>query len=222
MVHQIIKSKYQVFIEALILTFLILLIGFFIGYFVENLRTSEVSENYKIFELSALDLKLQNYYYQIMDNSTCDSAVKQNFIFADEIYKKGLLLQQYEDSNELTQDIVLEKKKYVLLKTELWLNTILLKEKCKEDFHTLVYIYSQEADEYKEAEQGALANILRKIKEERGNELILLPLAGDLDLGIVNMQLDIYNITNYPSIIIDEKIILEGFQSQEDIEKYLD
>lgn len=221
MVYQIIKTRYRVFIETLILTLLILLVGFFIGFYIEFSRTNKLVNDYKTFEIGALDLKLQNYYYQIMDEASCEKAIKQNFIFADNIYNEGLLLEKYEEVNELSRDILLEKKRYVLLKTELWLNSILLKEKCDNPFHTVVYIYSQNEDAVKEAEQNAISNTLKELKEKKGNYIVLIPIAGDLGLGAVDLQIDTYNISYLPSIVIDEKYMLKSFQNLEDIEKYL-
>lgn len=222
MVYKVIGSKHGVFFETLVLTLLILLIGFFVGIYAESFRTNKIIDSYKEFEVDALDLKLQNYYYQIMDKASCDVAIEQNFIFADKIYEKGLLISKYEEANELSDEILLEKQKYVLLKTELWLNSILLKEKCENPFHTVVYIYSQEGNNLKRAEQDAVSGILRELKEIYHNEIILLPIAGDIGLDIVDMQMRLYNISYLPSIIIDEKDVLEGFQNLEDIEAYLE
>lgn len=221
MVYQIVKSKYKVFAETLILTLLILLIGFAFGFYVESVKLGKVVEGYKEFEIEALDLKLQNYYYQIMDESSCESAIEQNFIFADKIYEKGLLIERYEDASDLSQDILLEKKKYVLLKTELWLNSILLKEKCGDPFHTVVYLYFQEGNDVKRAEQEAISNILKQLKEEKQNEIVLLPIAGNLGLDIVNMQMGIYGVEYLPSIIVNEEYVLEGFNELERIESLL-
>jgi hypothetical protein len=49
----------------------------------------------------------------------------------------------------------------------------------------------------------------------------LLPIAGDLKLDIVNLQLKVSNIQKFPSILINEETVLEGFNSLEEIEKYL-
>lgn len=224
MVYKIITSKYRIFIETLLLTLLILSIGFLVGLQVEKYRTSKIISEYKDFELEALDLKLQNYYYQIMDRTSCKTAIEQNFIFADDIYNQGLILEKYEEANELSKDILLEKKRYVLLKTELWLNSILLKNKCPGKIQTLVYIYSQNENGNlaKKAEQDAIADILREIKEEKGNEIVLIPIAGDLGLNAVDMQLRVYGVEYLPSVIIDERKVLEGFQTKEEILKYLD
>jgi len=221
MVYQIRKHRYGVFVESFILSIIIFLIGFSIGFYFENLRLNKVINNYQGNEIEALDLKLQNYYYQIMDEQKCEFAIEQNLIFADKIYNEGLEIEKFENANQLTGELKNERKKYVLLKSELWLNSILLKKKCGEPFDTIVYIYSNEAGKIKEAEQKAISNILKEIKDKKGNEIILLPIAGDLDLGIVDFQKNIYNITYLPSIIINEKIILEGYHSLEKIEQYI-
>jgi hypothetical protein len=222
MVHQIIKSRFRIFIETAILTLLILLLGFSIGFFVETYRADILLEDYKGFEVEALDLKLQNYYYQVMDQASCEIAIQENFKFADRIYEQGLLIQRFEEESEVTEKILLEKKKYVLLKTELWLNSIVLKEKCENPFHTLVYFYIQSPDLIEEAEQTAISDTLREIKDEKGKEVILIPLAGDLNLPSVNMLRRIYNVDSLPAIVIDEKEVLRGFSSKEDILVFLD
>ena len=229
MVHKIIETKFGVFVESLILTVLILIIGFSLGLGIEAYRTNKIIDSYKDYEIEALDLKLQNYYYQIMDRSSCDEAIKQNFAFADDLYLRGLELEKYEEANQLTDDIFREKKRYVLLKTELWLNSILLKEKCENPFDTVVYLYSGDpANNVKVAQQKVLSNVLKTVKEDKGNKIILLPIAGDLELykdgpnlRAVELQMRIYNVTNLPSVIINEKIVLEGFQTVEKIESYL-
>lgn len=222
MVYKIINNKYRIFIESIILTLLILIIGFSLGFYAEFARTNRVIENYKNFEIEALDLKLQNYYYQIMDRGSCEEAIAQNFIFADDLYIQGIEIEKYEEAGQLTEDIKREKKRYVLLKTELWLNTILLKEKCEANFDTVVYIYESDPnDNSKVSEQKIISNILKTVKEDKGNKIILIPIAGDPELKAVQLQMRIYGIENLPSIIINEKQILEGFHTVEEIESYL-
>jgi hypothetical protein len=222
MVHQIIKSKHRVFVESLILTLLILLIGFSIGFYVESSRANSIIQDYKDFEISVLDLKLQNYYYQIMDQSSCNSAIEQNLIFAEDIYSVGLNLQKYEDAGEILESSLFnEKRRYVLLKTELWLNSILLKKKCDDSFHTVVYLYTQYPSLIKDAEQDAISKILGSVKEDYGNDIVLIPIAADIGLDSVDMLMDIYEIDTLPTILIDEDVKLKGFKTKEEIEIYL-
>jgi len=47
--------------------------------------------------------------------------------------------------------------------------------------------------------------------------MILLPIAGDLDLNAVELQMRVYNVTSLPSLVINEEIVLEGFHTIEEI-----
>lgn len=231
MVYKIIKTRYGIFLESLVLTVLILGSGFALGFFVEFSRTNKIMDNYKNYEIEALDLKLQNYYYQIMNRESCDAAIQQNFKFADDLYLRGLEIEKYEELDQITNDMALEKKRYVLLKTELWLNSILLKEKCDDPFDTVVYFYSgNPTSNLVVAEQKVISNVLKTVKEDKGDKIILLPIAGDLRkgsenegllLGSVELQMKAYNVTTLPAILINEKILLEGFHTPEEIESYL-
>jgi hypothetical protein len=224
MVHQVIEHKHWVFVEAFLLAAVILLIGFSLGYFIESYRADNIIQSYKNYEVEALDLRLQNYYFQIMNESACDSAVKQNFEFADQVYDKGLLLEKYEESSQLTTDFALEKKKYVLLKLELWMNSLILKEKCGSLFDTVVYFYQGNPSTTSlttRSQQQVISSVLKQVKEDKGNKIILLPIAGDLDLNAVKLQRDVYNITSLPSILINEKVLFEGYADKDNIESYL-
>ncbi|MEN9625719.1 MAG: hypothetical protein RL557_47 [archaeon] len=225
------QSKYRVFVESFVLTVFIFMIAFSLGIFVESYRTDRIIQDYKNYEIQALDLKLQNYYYQIMDAQACDIAIQQYFQFADQLYDKGLELEKYEEANQISDDLLREKKRYVLLKTELWLNSILLKKKCNNPFDTIVYLYSADpSNNVGVAQQKVISNELKSLKEKYGNKIILLPIAGDLRigeqesdpfLGIVELQKKMYKIDSLPSIIINEKAVLEGYHSSTEIEKFL-
>lgn len=221
MVYQIINNRYRVIVESFILAVIIFVVGFSIGFYIENSRVNQVMDQYNINEVQSLDLKLQNYYYQIMDNNSCNSAIEQNFIFADNLYTQGLQLEKYEDANKISDTLKIEKEKYVLLKTELWLNSILLKQKCKNPFDTVVYFYTNNPSPQKDVEQTTVSNVLKEVKDKTGNKMILLPIAGDMGLGAVDIQISNYNITSFPAILINEKVVLYGFHTAEEIEKYL-
>lgn len=222
MVHKIINHKFGVFVESLILTLLIFIIGFSLGFYIEFSRTNDIIRDARNYEIEALDLRLQNYYYQTISSSDCQTAIEQNFIFADNLYSDGLEIQKYEEASQLTEDIRREKRRYVLLKTELWLNSIILKEKCNADFDTIVYFYSDDPNNnIIVSQQKIISNVLKDIKEENGNSVILLPIAGDMGLEAIDLQRRVHKIGYLPSILINEDIVLEGFHTVDEIRGYL-
>lgn len=222
MVHQIINNRFRVFVESFFVAAAILLIGFSLGYFVESYRSDSIIADYKTAEVELLDLKLQNYFFQTLDNASCDFAFQQQLIFADKLYSEGLRIENLEEANQLTDTLRLEKRRYVLLKSELWLNVQLLKARCNLPIDTLVYFYSGDPHDTKlVAQQKIISNILKDLKEKKGNSLILLPLAGDLHLGAIDLQTYRYNVSMFPTILINERNRLEGYHSLLEIESYL-
>ena len=223
MVHEIKNYiKKRIFIDTLIISVCVLLIGFSAGFLLENYRTKLVERDYKLSEIDMLDLRLQQIYYSnFLDESSCDKAIQENLIFGDKIYLEGLKIEKYEEANQISESILLDKKKYVLLKEEFWANSVLLREKCNATFHTLIYFYSQE-DSYKiKAKQSAISLFLKEIKIEYGNKVILIPIARDLGLSSINLVISANNVTEFPSILIDEKVKLSGKNIFTETKNYL-
>ena len=122
----------------------------------------------------------------------------------------------------MSEDVRREKRRYVLLKTELWLNSLILKKKCNATFDTIVYFYSDDPENNViVSQQKIISNILKDIKEEKGNSVILLPIAGDMSLEAIDLQRRVHKINYLPSILINEKDILEGFHTVEEVKRYL-
>ena len=222
MVYKIINHKFGIFVESVILTLLIFIIGFSLGFYIEFSRTNDIIRNARNYEIEALDLRLQNYYYQTINAADCETAIEQNFIFADNLYNDGLEIEKYEEASQLSEDVRKEKRRYVLLKTELWLNSVLLKEKCNATFDTIVYFYSDDPENNVIlSQQKIISNILKDIKEEKGNSVILLPIAGDMGLESISLQRRVHKINYLPSVLINEDIVLEGFHTVDDVKSYL-
>lgn len=216
-----VKSQKDVFWKALILTIVIFLLGVLLGYFLEDYRISEIEEEYKRIEIEWADAKLQSIYYQAINPIFCEAAIKENLNFADKVYSQGLKLEKYDEANPLTESIILDKQRYALLKTEFWLNSISLKEKCKANYTNLIYFYANEPDIQQKSEQKVESVILKELKEKYGPQLMLIPLPIDLDISIINIMINTYNITTLPTILINEKDKLEGFHNKEDIENLI-
>ena len=60
-----------------------------------------------------------------------------------------------------------------------------------------------------------------ELKEKCGNKIMLIPLTIDLDLIVVDSILQQYKITQYPSIVIDEKTVLQGITSENELQDIL-
>lgn len=218
------KSQKHAFWQALIVALIMFNIGIFFGYMLEKNRTNKINDLYSESELQLLDIKALSDIYSL-GNIDCKSGFEENIKLADRIYEDAKLLEKYEDASRITGDLILAHKKYDLLRTNLWINIIKLKEKCNITQNSVLYIYEY-ADNSPKIEIQQMQNIFsRKLGEEKekfGNSLILIPIAGDNDFSSIRMLLRIYNITSLPTILINEKEKITTIEELNNLENYLD
>ncbi len=216
-----VEIQKDVFWKAGILSLIVFVLGVLLGSFLDNYRVSQIEDEFKRVEIQWADAKVQSTYYQLMDPALCDAAIKENLNFADKIYKEGIKLEEYEAANKIADKMVFDKQRYALLKVDFWINSIVLKEKCKADYVNLVYFYLDKPSFNQKVKQDTQSGILEDLKEEYGAGLMLIPLPVDLDISMVNIMKDAYNITEVPTILINEKTKLEGVTKLSDLKKYL-
>ena len=217
-------SQKHVFWQALFVTIIIFGVGIFVGVILENWRVSEVNTLAQQSEVHLLDIKLQNQIYT-EEEFDCDIATAENINFADRIYEEAEILGRYEQASRLTQDIVVQHQKYDILRATLILNSEKIKQKCNASYHEIVYFYRyNELTTDEKSKQGVFSKMLTEIKEEKGSEVLLIPLAGDNDLSSITLLLDKYGLSqqDLPIIIIDHDIKITEIESVDDILKHLE
>jgi len=215
---KILRSEKHVFWEALIITLVIFGAGIVAGILLENWRVGKVDYLYRQSEIVLLDLRALGELTSSV-NLDCDESIEQNRVFADRIFKEAELLAKYEGAQNLKEDLDIEHKKYDVLRSILWKNSIELRKKCKADFHTVVYIYDyNEPTIDTKAKQGVFSRVLSDLKEEKGSEIVLIPLAGDNNLSSVGLMMGLYNVSEQelPVVLIDEKTKINEVASVED------
>lgn len=217
------KSQKNVFWEALLITILIFGIGVFIGVIIENWRTNRISDLYQQSDVELLDIRTQNEIYSLGDFN-CETAIEENLRFADRIYEEAKVLNRYERARRITDSLKLQHRKYDILRALLWVNSIKIKKKCRADYYNIVYIYDYNDPSLDtKAKQSVFSKILSELKEEKGNEIMLIPMAGDNNLSSISLLMDFYSVTEeeLPVILIDEKTKITEVESVEDVEKLL-
>lgn len=215
-------NEKSVFGKALVLTAILFLVGVSLGMFLESQRTSLIEEQYDDLQFELLDSKLRSDFYQLIEEDFCEIAVEDNLKFSDRIYEDGKKIDIYDRFNRLGDGLDDEKRKYALLKTEFWLNSILLRDKCNVDYDTVVYFYLDDPTSDEEKQKiNVQSKILGDLKEEYGVSIMLIPLPADMGISVVNSFAELNEISIYPTILINEEIKLEGLHSYEDIEKLI-
>lgn len=217
-----VKNQKYIFLQALIITFIVFNIGIYMGYKLEQSRTNKINDWYLEADLELLNLNLQKEAFELIDLN-CDALIEENTKFADEIYEKALIIDKYEKASRISDDVIYQHKRFDLLRALFWMNSIKIKEKCSSSYHNVVYFYQyNDASLDQKSKQRVFSKILSDLKQEFGSDVMLIPLAADNDLSAINILVDKYEIQELPTILIDETTKLNDISSLEDIKKFLD
>lgn len=215
------KNKKRVFWEALLLTLIIFILGMLIGASFERGKLDEIEQYYTKSEILFMDLFALNE--RIDSDDTCEVLIDSNIQLADNIYAEAFVLEKYEDAGKITEGLKLAHRKYDMLRTYLWINTMDISEKCKGEFDSVVYLYEYDSDDLAvKATQNVWARVLFDLKQEKGNSIILIPIAVNSDLVSLDALLEDFEISRYPVVIINEEHVIEEISSVEDLKIYLD
>jgi len=208
----------HVFWQALVFTIVIFSIGLILGSFLESSRADKVELNLLRSEISLLDEQIRNRGLEQFDIS-CDLAKESTISFADNIYQEALKLEKYDATSKFSDALLTLHKRYDLLRMLLWIEGIDLKKNCNQDIHTVTYLFEYASDNtITEAKQASLSRLLADLKNKYGSEILLIPIAGNLDLESVNLIKRKYDISALPAIIIDEEKIISESVTLQDLE----
>ena len=211
----------QVFWEALIIALFIFGLGIFLGYLMEANRIGTVANAYESSEINLLDIQAQSELFSL-DNLSCVSSINETINFANRIYDEAKTLEKYEGANKLGQGIVEQHKKYDVLRVLLFSNALKIKERCNQTINTVVYFYDyQSQDVNVNALQNVFSKKLLEVRIDKGDNVILIPIAGNINSNSIGYLRQIYNITSLPAILINENTKIETIEQLKDIEKYL-
>ncbi len=211
------------FWQALLFAILVFSIGLLIGFFIEDGRIGEVERSIVKSEISLLDEQTRIKLVETSDID-CQTIKESYFEFADRIYLEVKELEKYDSSNKFRDSLKEIHKKYDLLRVLLLADSTYTNRKCEHDFDTIVYFFDYAVEDIEtKARQATISRILTDLKEERGSDLLLVPIAGNLDLESVNMLMKKYSVVETPAIVVNEKKISDGeVPSIDEIEAYLD
>jgi hypothetical protein len=215
------NNKKRVFWEALFLTVVVFLFGLLIGVAYESSKSSEINKYYATSEISLMDIFVMNSMINL-NSKDCEVLTNANIEFADKIYNEASLLERYESSGKVTEEMKLVHKRYDILRTFLWINTMKTTERCEKKYSTVVYLYEYFSDDLtQKAEQNVWSKILSDLKQKEGSNILLIPIAEDSGLTSLDSLLSGFNITDYPVVIINEKDIIYELSSVEELDKYI-
>lgn len=213
------KNNKSSFWKALIFTIIIFGLGMILGLFFENSRTSDIERNLINSEINLVDEQVRNSIIISM-NLSCGDVIESTFDFADRIYREARQLEEYDVASKFTSFLTILHRRYDLLRMMLWTESIEVKKNCKNEFHTIIYLYNYDIDNINDkALQNSMSHLLLELKDKHPDEILLIPMAVNLGLDSINMVVNSYQIGEFPAIIIDEKEVVTELINVEELEK---
>jgi hypothetical protein len=207
------KGKYML---AAFITALIFLLGMLLGLVVEDKRVSYIQEESRGQKLDFMSLQLQ--YELISDLSqtgNCPAVAATFNDFMGELAKTEERLVTYQKEAKINKDeFNLLKKEYVQAQINYWILAKRTKEICDNDFSTVLYFYAP-TENCNDCDNQAF--VLTYLKQKLKDKILIFSFDSTFEQEpLVNLLVKTYNMTQYPSLVIDNSLVT-GLQDSDAI-----
>jgi hypothetical protein len=206
-----------VFVEALVMALFIFGLGLMLGIFIEESRADSIESEYIKSQINLLDIQTLSGMMG-NDDYSCEYRIEKNIEFGNRIYNDALLFAKYESVQTFGDKLVEQHRIYDLLRTIFWLNSIELRNDCPE-LQTIVYLYNYGTEDSAELQrQKVFSRFAGELKDEIGKNVVLIPIAINLNIASLDVLKDRYNITG-GMILVNEEDQLTDIGGLDDFRK---
>jgi hypothetical protein len=204
------KVSTKKYLLAFFLTVAIFVIGILIGMWFENLRLAESEQVILDEKVSLRSLQLQQKYIDLglADCGALNQLLQTNI---DELGKKVAEVISYERRAFFTQtDFNLQLRDYFLTELQYLFLAQEIEQTCDQNSVKIVYFY----DENEFDTQG---DILSYVKKLFGSRVLVFSFNANFNQEpMIPILINSYDIVQYPSVVIEEKV-LQGHTSVEEV-----
>jgi len=197
-------------IIVFIISFFVFVSGLYFGFMIANTKISLLDEKLSDLEIGLTSPELQFVFKDVMGQElSCPFFEVQLYDITKRTNTLAQEITEYEDSrNPLLSDknFIALKSRYTLALLRNWMYMEKVKKICDSNYTTVLYFYTWDCD--KCPLQGFYLSYYKKIAP---NDLMIFALQADLDVAVVEALALNYNITEYPSLVINGKNVHSGF-----------
>ncbi len=218
MKRKISKGKYLL---AIILTFIIFILGLAMGMLFDELRLQWAEKENKAQEADYLSLQFQYLYLTTLKDRKDSCSVLQTSMEKgiNDLSKSLELFVEYKEQTKINkEEYELVGRRYLLDNLKYWLFAKKAKEECNLDVVTILYFYS-EANCRVCPNQGVVLTYFKKIF---GDKLLIFPIDVDYEKNepAISILKNQYKIIEYPTLIIEDKKY-EGILGNKELQKII-
>jgi hypothetical protein len=213
------KSFKFYFILSSFLAILIFSSGISIGVLVntnkENYLGNEIIKLKESVQDTELELMLMDY---LSSESMCNYFSLKSSELMNDAKILGSEVDYYEKTiGQRNEEYLLMKSDYMKVLVKNWINIEKIRQSCGSNYTTLLYFYQTKEQCPDCSMQGF---ILSHLKDKYDSNLMVFSFDSSLDIGVLNIIENNYNVTTYPSIVINGQLF-SGFTNMSIIEELI-
>lgn len=212
------RVDWEVLFVALVLTAVIMAGMFYLGQELSNRKMDSLAAEVEELTVERNAQDLSRRIASSLPANNCkalNAAVRETIADVEELRKKVATYEQTRKLENPEFDVL--KKRYTNLLLEYWLTTKQIEGMCRSNVTTILYLYSDPDQCDRCNDQGTVLTKYRQTYDER---LLVFPLDTTLDLSPVNVLINTYDVSRYPTLVIQGDVY-EGFQSREALGSHL-
>ncbi|MCX7678636.1 MAG: hypothetical protein N2316_05405 [Spirochaetes bacterium] len=198
------SSKKNLIYKGLAITFSIMFFSLLFAQMIYNKRVHMLDEGIGHLRNEINEEKL---FLAFSDQFATDVSICKTFEtymqgLSNKVYHTGKNIERvYEEEHNL-EKFKLIQREWVYLNIELWLRLLKYNKLCANKRNYVLYFYPYDCNEC-----APYANILNKLNKQYGDELWLFSIPAEIDLKIVSIIKNYFNIKDLPAVVINGKLI---------------
>ena len=209
------------YLKAALITIAVAALGFFFISQLDAMRAGELQGSVNDLLFQAESERVMYLYFQTMGNSTAELC---SYIYgstqqkASRTYDLAEKISYYEKSNLVNAEYDRIRDQYYLSNAELYLNARAAAKYCgASPYTTILFFYNVKKDCPECRAQGELLDSV--VSRNPGVRVFAFP--ADTGYPFIDVFLQRNNIRQVPSVVINDRVVLQGLHDEAEIEKYI-
>lgn len=215
-----VNSK-RAFWQAFLFTLIVFVFGLFLGFMLESFRADSFQTVIANSEVNVLDKQI---LFDMLDNNnlSCEHYKMELFQFADEVYFEALKLEKEDSASKFSNRLEQVHRRYDLLRFMILNKAHIARSTCESNFHVIGYFYQYKSNDISViSNQDYYSRLLYDLKANHPEDLLLIPVATDMDLDSIDLFVSRLNISDRTFILIDNNKLINDFITLEDLENVI-
>ena len=235
------KNRTGIIFIAIIISIVLYLAGVFSGIYANKIIKEETKQDIKTLKeetrryiellqkyVDFLDTNLKNLQLEqtFVETLTPEQMCNFSYISLNELIKQldfywsklPYRIEEYERSNELSQEYLILKEQYAHLSIRIWIIAKNQYDKCNTNIVHGLYFYSANCSVC--VKQGEQIDRLSRRISSAGSSLIMFPVDINSGQGIVKNLKIYYHINSTPAIIVNDKVFQGRLFKAEELSNY--